>query len=297
MKPSAHASRDRQANKRLGTLPTFLRAGARLNQRCRPLFCSGVKPSAYSVLRAGFHYHPNFTADRVAVSLRGPRAMRLLVIDNNPSEWAPLMGHPLATDRPLNGTCRMSCDRCRIAAQGYELRLVELASLDPGTQARLDARFACGHVPVIALVPKDALPENRRHQASQPVAMPKLMARVQGILDRSGAVPARTFRAAGLAVSPATGHASFDGRLLVLSARELAALARLVRYAPHPVPRQTLEASVYGTGAGVTSNAIEAVLSRLRRTLKDAGCPARIVALRGMGWLLKSPERDEGQGR
>lgn len=223
--------------------------------------------------------------------------MHLLVIARSNSKPTPFLAHVMALGRPLVGVSPASAGQCHIAGPGFDLRLVELASLDPGTQRRLDARYACAHVPVIALVPKDALPDSRRNRAFELVAMPNLVASVQSMLDSSGETPAKTYRAAGLAVSPETGHASFGDRPLVLSARELAALARLVRYAPRPVPRQTLEASVYGTGASFSSNAIEAVLSRLRRALRNAGCPARIVALRGMGWHLTTPERDGVQGQ
>ncbi|MDX8348104.1 winged helix-turn-helix domain-containing protein [Cognatiyoonia sp. IB215446] len=181
----------------------------------------------------------------------------------------------------------------------YDLAIVDLSRLDRAAQRLLDQQQDSAHIPIIALVPNEALVGRKSNEAlcpmaagSNPVAMPELTSRMQAMVDKMAGPSGKMFRAAGLTISPEAGYAAFAGAPLSLSRRELAALTLLVRFAPHIVPRQRLEARVYGPDAVLTSNAIEAVLSRLRRSLKDAGCLARIVAHRGVGWSLKSAEGD-----
>ena len=51
-------------------------------------------------------------------------------------------------------------------------------------------------------------------------------------------------------------------------------------------PRETIEAALYGWNEDVTPNAIEAVASRLRRRLTEAGAGDILHTVRGVGYYL-----------
>jgi DNA-binding response OmpR family regulator len=73
---------------------------------------------------------------------------------------------------------------------------------------------------------------------------------------------------------------------LLLSKRELALLEELLRNAPRVVIKDHLEERLYALSEAVTPNAIEALVSRLRRKLADAGADSSIETLRGLGYRL-----------
>ena len=65
-------------------------------------------------------------------------------------------------------------------------------------------------------------------------------------------------------------------------------LELLLRKAGNVVPREIIESQTYSFNEEVTPNAIEAAMSRLRRSLEDAGSHASIHTVRGVGYLLRA---------
>ena len=63
-------------------------------------------------------------------------------------------------------------------------------------------------------------------------------------------------------------------------------LAALFRSHGRIIPRERLEEAVYSFEVDVTSNAIEATISRLRRRLDAQGATIGITAMRGLGYVL-----------
>ena len=219
--------------------------------------------------------------------------MRLLLIDKDASAQAPL-ARQLA-DKGLRlklATCARTA-RDVMAQVPHDIALVDLSAPDPQAQALLAERNAGQHIPMIALVPEAALAgriSDVLHFAddwvAKPVGLPELLARIRTVRERTKGGALRSLRTGALIVHPDAGQASHAGTPLALSQRELTALAVLVRHAGHVVPRAMLNATVYGAGVATTPNAIEAVLSRLRRKVRAVGCTARSDALRGIGWCL-----------
>ena len=72
-----------------------------------------------------------------------------------------------------------------------------------------------------------------------------------------------------------------------LGRREALLLEALLRAQGGVVIRDTLEESLYGYDDQVTPNALEAAVSRLRRTLTEAGADVTVEAQRGVGYRLR----------
>jgi two-component system response regulator TctD len=72
---------------------------------------------------------------------------------------------------------------------------------------------------------------------------------------------------------------------LDLSAREAALLRALLQRPGHAVAKERLAEMVFVGELDVQADAIEVVVYRLRKKLVDT--PARLVTLRGLGYLLK----------
>ena len=74
--------------------------------------------------------------------------------------------------------------------------------------------------------------------------------------------------------------------MLDLTRRETDLLEQLLRAAGRVVVKDVLEDRMYSFGEAVTANALEAVVSRLRKRLAHAAGGVRIETKRGIGYRL-----------
>jgi DNA-binding response OmpR family regulator len=123
----------------------------------------------------------------------------------------------------------------------------------------------------------------------KPFAVDELLARIRVLLRR--------FSAGSAAPKVTVGRLEYDlgdraskvgGSPLSLPRRELAILDALMRRAGRVVLREHLEAQVYGYDDDISSNALEAHVSRLRKRLTDAGAGVILHGVRGVGYMLRA---------
>lgn len=122
----------------------------------------------------------------------------------------------------------------------------------------------------------------------KPFALEELLARIRAAFRRPHA---------GLAPEPIlVGRLSFDqatrevrvaDRPLALPRRELALLELLVRRSGRVVQRAHLDSEVYGFDADVSANALETLVSRLRRRLEEAEAGLQLRTIRGVGYMIQ----------
>ena len=74
--------------------------------------------------------------------------------------------------------------------------------------------------------------------------------------------------------------------MLDLTRRETDLLEQLLRAAGRVVIKDVLEDRLYSFGEPVTTNAVEAAVSRLRKRLANAAGGVRIETMRGIGYRL-----------
>jgi DNA-binding response OmpR family regulator len=122
----------------------------------------------------------------------------------------------------------------------------------------------------------------------KPFDIDELLARIRANLRRGGA-------AAGAQPQVTVGALSFElasreifvsGRPVVLHRRELALLESLVRRHGRATPRDSLVEEVYGGECALQSNALDALVSRLRRHLNENDAGVAIHPIRGVGYML-----------
>jgi len=73
-----------------------------------------------------------------------------------------------------------------------------------------------------------------------------------------------------------------------LSRREADLLELLMRRLGSVVVRDAIENALYSFNEPVTPNAVEAIVSRLRRKLEEAGLAGQLHTVRGVGYMLRS---------
>lgn len=122
----------------------------------------------------------------------------------------------------------------------------------------------------------------------KPFDMDELLARVRANLRRSsgtaGAQPPVTV--GSLRFEFASREVFVSDGPLVLHRRELALLESLVRRHGRAAARDTLIEEVYGGECELQSNALDTLVSRLRRHLNDSNAGVAIHPIRGVGYML-----------
>ncbi|MFD1703507.1 response regulator transcription factor [Methylopila henanensis] len=122
---------------------------------------------------------------------------------------------------------------------------------------------------------------------AKPFRMEELVARLHAVLRRAVGEASPVMRAGELELDPRGRQASLAGRALALTPLEFRALVHLMRRRGVVVSAGELIEHVYDSGAERETNAVEALMTRLRRKL---GAPL-IETRRGHGYLIPADDR------
>jgi DNA-binding response OmpR family regulator len=117
---------------------------------------------------------------------------------------------------------------------------------------------------------------------AKPFRMEELIARVRALVRRAAGHAAPVLTAGPLAVDTRQMRVSVDGRSVALSPLEYRLIAYLVHHAGRVVPPSELIEHLYGDDDARDANALEAVVTRLRRKLGAAAIETR----RGFGYVV-----------
>ena len=134
----------------------------------------------------------------------------------------------------------------------------------------------------------DGLNSGADNYIVKPFELTEFEARLRAVLRRPGPRPHAIYHYGDLDFDPSRQSAAAGNRPLDLTRLEALALQEgLVRAAGQAVVKDTLEDRLYGFNDDVSMNALEAVISRLRRRLAAAGSVVSIESLRGIGYRLR----------
>ena len=122
----------------------------------------------------------------------------------------------------------------------------------------------------------------------KPFALEELLARLRATCRRPGqASRPTTIEVSQLTYDPNTREVLAGGRAIAVPGRELALLELLVRRAGRVVQRGHVESELYGLDVEVSANALDALVSRLRRRLEEEDAGVEIRTVRGVGYILR----------
>jgi DNA-binding response OmpR family regulator len=171
------------------------------------------------------------------------------------------------------------------AAVVLDLGLPRLSGLD--LLRTLRARG--NKVPILILTARDTVDDRVRgldagadDYVVKPVDLAELAARLRALARRASGEAAPVLAIGAVTLDPAARQVTFDGRPVMLQAREFALLHELMRNAGRVLSREQLESRLYGWGEEPGSNAVEVYIHHLRRKLS----PDVIRTIRGVGYLL-----------
>ncbi len=222
--------------------------------------------------------------------------MRLLMIEDNNrlGEYAATACRAKGFAVDLVGTTADAY--AAIAGTNYDAVILDLGLPDGDGFTWLQAiRRENNQTPVLILSARDAtqtvvegLNLGADDYLTKPFEFDVLMARLRALLRRPGRV---------LSVVLAEGNVTFDtsarevrvqDQLVELGRREMDGLEILLRRTGRVVPKAAIEEAIYAFGDEVGSNAIEVLIHRLRKRMRDCGGNIHIHTVRGVGYLLSS---------
>lgn len=117
---------------------------------------------------------------------------------------------------------------------------------------------------------------------AKPFDLEEVLARLRALARRRTVEPTSVLTVGDLELDRASRTVSLHGEAVELSALEVSLLEKLMDHAGSYVTKSRLADSVYGFGQEVTDNAVEAMISRLRKRLGRE----TIRTLRGVGYRL-----------
>ena len=126
----------------------------------------------------------------------------------------------------------------------------------------------------------------------KPFDLRELEARLRAILRRPTGYYSSSLHLGALTLEPEGRVARSAGGIVDLGRREFALLEALMAQAGRVVPRERLMARLSDMEDGGSDNALELLVSRLRR--KIAGSGVEVVTVRGVGYMARAA--DDGAG-
>lgn len=120
----------------------------------------------------------------------------------------------------------------------------------------------------------------------KPFDLREFEARLRAVMRRPTSARASTVRAGTLVVDAASRTVSVGGRPVDCGRREFRLLEVLIGRLGQVVAKERLMSQVFGADDDVGVNALELVVSRLRRKLDGAG--VEIVTVRGSGYVMRT---------
>ena len=150
-------------------------------------------------------------------------------------------------------------------------------------------------LPVIILTARDAvtdrvqgLDQGADDYILKPFELAEFDARLRTVLRRPGPRRSRIETFADLTFDTASRSATVRDVPLELTRREACLLEELIRADGRIVVRDALEERIYGFNEKASANALEAIVSRVRRRLAAAASTVRVETSRGIGYRITS---------
>jgi DNA-binding response OmpR family regulator len=221
--------------------------------------------------------------------------MRLLVVeDTRPlAEYVSVACH--AKGFAVDLAYSLSEARAAVAGTFYETIVLDLGLPDgDGLEWLQEIRRAGPHTPVLILSARDTpqtvvegLDFGADDYLTKPFEMEILVARIRALLRRPSASHGTVLTEGNVSFDTSAREARVGGDLIKIGRRELDSLELLLRRTGRVVPKEAFQDAIYPVGEEIASNAIEVLIHRLRRRIRDRGGNVEIHTIRGVGYMLR----------
>ena len=225
--------------------------------------------------------------------------MRLLLVEDQP-DLSTMLGAHFAAQGFSVASARTGAEAlAALAPPGmFDLAVLDLGLPDMDGMSVLAALrgAARGGVPTLILTARDALSSRvagldagADDYMLKPFELAELDARLRALLRRPGMRKNTVYAYRDLSFCTETRRAAVGDTAVDLTRREALLFEHLVRAGDAVSVRDGLIERVFSGDDDVTPNALEAVVSRLRRKLAALGASVQVETVRGLGYRLASP--------
>lgn len=221
--------------------------------------------------------------------------MRILVLEDQ-VRFAQLLKECLVADGCVADVVGTISEFDVAARTGnYDLLIVDLGLPDgDGLDAIRRFRKAGGTASIIIVTARNkvndlviGLDSGADDYLAKPFHIDVLKARIRTIQRRPRTLAARTRCVGRITLDQETGEIRFEDGDVVLSPAERKLLALLMRRAGSVVSKNMIEYQVRGADRASTPNAVEQLVSRLRKSLAGSGSGVDVKTVRGVGYVLE----------
>jgi two-component system, OmpR family, response regulator QseB len=225
--------------------------------------------------------------------------LKILLVEDHAALREMMTGYLATRGFAIDGASTADEARAALSVASYDALILDLGLPDgDGIELLDEIRVRTGGtLPAIIVTARDALDNRVRGLNAgaddyivKPFDLIELEARLRAVLRRPGVREDTNLRCGALSLNTASREASVAATILDLTRRETALLEELLRARGRIVVKDVLDERIYALGEDVSSNALEAVVSRLRRKLGAAGAGVRLDAKRGIGYRLVAGE-------
>jgi DNA-binding response OmpR family regulator len=225
--------------------------------------------------------------------------MRLLIVEDE-RELAELMRRNLHLDGFAVDVVNTAHDAwTALRVETYDAVLLDI-NLPDGNGVKLIGEFRRANIqsPILLVSANSELQDRvsglnsgADDYLTKPFSHEELTARIRAVLRRPGGPLGLQIKCGSLVLNTATREVSLRQTPLTLAKRELTLLEILMRRSNRVVMREAIESAVYDFGDDIGSNALEVLVSRLRKHLADAQADVAIHTVRGVGYILREAVR------
>ena len=175
---------------------------------------------------------------------------------------------------------------------------VMLPEID-GFEVARGLRAENNRVPILFLTARDAKTDVVRgldlggdDYLTKPFSFVELFARLRSLARRGPASVPPELCIAGLVLNPATHEVSRDGQRINLTRTEYQLLEFLMRHVDRVLVREVLIEAVWGLGATVENNTLDAFIKTARKKIDNGHTVKLIHTVRGFGYRLGTREAE-----
>jgi two-component system, OmpR family, copper resistance phosphate regulon response regulator CusR len=180
----------------------------------------------------------------------------------------------------------------------YDLMILDvMLPTTSGWEIIIAIRAAGIETPVLFLTAKDMVEDRVKGLESggddylvKPFAFSELLARVRTLLRRGRVIEPELIIVADLELNILRRRVTRAGKKIDLTAKEFGLLELLMRHQGEILPRSLIASQVWDMNFDSDTNVIEVAMRRLRCKIDDNYEPKLINTVRGMGYVLETPD-------
>lgn len=221
--------------------------------------------------------------------------MRILVVEDNLRFGGLLQSHLKSVGYTADIATSIAEFKSLMVPNTYDLLIVDLSLPDgDGIEVIRMSRNLNFRAPILIVSGRTAVQDRiagldcgADDFLIKPFNVAELLARIRALMRRPGQLRATKIRVGRIALELASGEVTLDDATALLSPTERQLLALLVRRRGSVVSKEAIDGQIHGREVACTPNAVEQLVSRLRKTLAKAQAGVDVKTVRGVGYLLE----------